>query len=85
MPTYEYRCPEGHQFELVQKMSDRPRAKCPRCGRMAERERSPQGFRVGNPEARNRLDRTRKGNTRAQARGRKNRERKAREEKGQAE
>ena len=40
MPTYEYLCPEGHQFEVVQKMSDRPRAKCPRCGRMAERQMS---------------------------------------------
>jgi len=38
MPTYEYRCPEGHQFELVQKMSEPPRAKCPRCGRPAVRQ-----------------------------------------------
>lgn len=37
MPTYEYRCPEGHDFELFQKMSDKPRAKCPVCGRMATR------------------------------------------------
>jgi putative FmdB family regulatory protein len=38
MPTYEYRCPEGHQFELLQKMSDPPRAQCPRCGRPAVRQ-----------------------------------------------
>ena len=38
MPTYEYRCPEGHAFELFQKMSDKPRAKCPTCGRMAVRQ-----------------------------------------------
>jgi len=38
MPTYEYRCPEGHQFELLQKMSQPPRAKCPRCGRPAVRQ-----------------------------------------------
>ena len=38
MPTYEYRCPEGHEFELMQKMSDRPRAKCPVCGRPAVRQ-----------------------------------------------
>jgi len=38
MPTYEYRCPEGHEFELMQKMSDRPRAKCPVCGRPAARQ-----------------------------------------------
>jgi len=38
MPTYEYRCPEGHQFELLQKMSQPARAKCPRCGRPAVRQ-----------------------------------------------
>ena len=37
MPTYEYRCPEGHDFELFQKMTDKPRAKCPTCGKMATR------------------------------------------------
>jgi putative FmdB family regulatory protein len=38
MPTYEYLCPEGHEFELFQKMSDKPRAKCPSCGRMSSRK-----------------------------------------------
>lgn len=38
MPTYEYRCPEGHEFETVQKMSQAPRAKCPTCGRPAARQ-----------------------------------------------
>ncbi|MGB7211550.1 MAG: zinc ribbon domain-containing protein [Gemmatimonadales bacterium] len=37
MPTYEYHCPKGHEFELFQKMSDKPRAKCPVCGRPAAR------------------------------------------------
>jgi putative FmdB family regulatory protein len=37
MPTYEYQCPEGHEFELFQKMSEKPRAKCPVCGRVATR------------------------------------------------
>jgi putative FmdB family regulatory protein len=37
MPTYEYRCPEGHHFELFQKMSDEPRAHCPECGAEGER------------------------------------------------
>ena len=37
MPTYEYLCPAGHPFELFQKMSDKPRAKCPRCGKPATR------------------------------------------------
>ena len=37
MPTYEYRCPEGHLFELFQKMSEEPRATCPECGAESER------------------------------------------------
>lgn len=37
MPTYEYRCPEGHRFEVFQKMSDDPVAECPECGARAER------------------------------------------------
>jgi len=37
MPTYEYRCPKGHEFELFQRMSDEPRAECPDCGAEAER------------------------------------------------
>ena len=38
MPTYEYECPEGHQFEKFQKMSDKPRAACPVCGKPAVRK-----------------------------------------------
>ena len=38
MPTYEYQCPEGHRFEKFQKMTDKPRAKCPVCGRPATRK-----------------------------------------------
>jgi putative FmdB family regulatory protein len=38
MPTYEYQCPEGHAFELFQKMSEKPRAKCPVCGKAAVRK-----------------------------------------------
>lgn len=37
MPTYEYRCPEGHRFEVFQKMSDDPVATCPECGAAGER------------------------------------------------
>lgn len=37
MPTYEYECSNGHQFERVQKMSDKPVAKCPECGAKASR------------------------------------------------
>jgi putative FmdB family regulatory protein len=38
MPTYEYQCPDGHVFEKLQKMSDKPRAKCPVCGKPAVRK-----------------------------------------------
>ena len=37
MPTYEYRCPSGHKFELVQKMNEEPGAVCPECGADSER------------------------------------------------
>jgi putative FmdB family regulatory protein len=37
MPTYEYRCPEGHEFEKQQKMSSSGRVKCPVCGKVASR------------------------------------------------
>jgi putative FmdB family regulatory protein len=38
MPTYEYRCPDGHSFDLFQKMSDDPEAPCPECGKTASRQ-----------------------------------------------
>jgi putative FmdB family regulatory protein len=38
MPTYEYECPDGHRFEKFQKMADKPRAKCPTCGKTATRK-----------------------------------------------
>ena len=37
MPTYEYRCLKGHDFDLFQSMSDEPGAVCPECGESAER------------------------------------------------
>jgi putative FmdB family regulatory protein len=38
MPTYEYRCSNGHVFEKRQKISDRPSTKCPECGAPATRQ-----------------------------------------------
>ena len=32
MPIYEYKCPQGHVFELFQRMSDSPPAACEICG-----------------------------------------------------
>ena len=37
MPTYDYQCPKGHTFELFQRMTDKPAAKCPVCGARAKR------------------------------------------------
>ncbi len=38
MPTYEYVCANNHAFERIQKMSDKPIAKCPECGAKAMRK-----------------------------------------------
>jgi putative FmdB family regulatory protein len=32
MPIYEYRCPNGHTFELLQRMSDPQPTECEVCG-----------------------------------------------------
>jgi len=42
MPTYEYRCPDGHDFErFFRKISDAPgEVACPVCGKVAERRMS---------------------------------------------
>jgi putative FmdB family regulatory protein len=37
MPIYEYRCPDGHQFEVIQSMSDPPVTECEVCGKPVER------------------------------------------------
>ena len=37
MPIYEYRCPNGHEFEVFQSMSDDPIEACQECGAPVER------------------------------------------------
>jgi putative FmdB family regulatory protein len=32
VPIYEYRCPNGHTFEIFQKMTDAPVETCTTCG-----------------------------------------------------
>jgi putative FmdB family regulatory protein len=32
VPIYEYRCPNGHVFELFQRIGDAPPEKCETCG-----------------------------------------------------
>ncbi|NJD18130.1 MAG: zinc ribbon domain-containing protein [Gemmatimonadetes bacterium] len=43
MPTYEYRCPRGHHFEVFQRISDKPEAACPQCGQPGQRQISAGG------------------------------------------
>jgi putative FmdB family regulatory protein len=31
MPTYEYKCTNGHTFEAVQGMTEAPLSRCPKC------------------------------------------------------
>lgn len=46
MPTYEFRCPRGHEFEKFYRTigSAEAQALCPECGEPAERVMSPAGF-----------------------------------------
>jgi putative FmdB family regulatory protein len=37
MPLYEYRCENGHTFEVMQRMSDDPVAECQECGAPVQR------------------------------------------------
>ena len=37
MPIYEYKCDNGHVFDVIQKMSDDPLTECQECGAPAER------------------------------------------------
>jgi putative FmdB family regulatory protein len=37
MPIYEYRCSNGHTFEVFQSMSDDPVTSCEECGAAVER------------------------------------------------
>ncbi|MQA76118.1 MAG: FmdB family transcriptional regulator [Solirubrobacterales bacterium] len=41
MPIYEYRCRNGHDFEVFQSMSDAPVETCEVCGEPVERVFSP--------------------------------------------
>jgi putative FmdB family regulatory protein len=37
MPIYEYLCPDGHRFEVVQRFSDEPITVCEACGKPVRR------------------------------------------------
>jgi len=46
MPTYEFRCPSGHEFEKLYRTISgaEAHAHCPQCGQDAERLMSAAGF-----------------------------------------
>ena len=45
MPTYGYRCGScGHEFEIVQKMTEKPLAACPKCGGKLAKKLYPVGI-----------------------------------------
>jgi len=37
MPIYEYKCDNGHVFDVIQKMTDEPLRECQECGAHAAR------------------------------------------------
>jgi putative FmdB family regulatory protein len=37
MPIYEYRCENGHHFDVMQKMTDSPVTECQECGASVQR------------------------------------------------
>ena len=37
MPIYEYKCANGHVFDVIQKMADEPLTECQECGAPAVR------------------------------------------------
>ena len=41
MPIYEYKCDNGHVFDVIQRMADEPLSKCEECGAPAARVLTP--------------------------------------------
>jgi putative FmdB family regulatory protein len=37
MPIYEYKCENGHVFDVIQRISDEPLTECTECGAPAQR------------------------------------------------
>lgn len=52
MPIYEYKCGNcDHEFEIIQKFSDKPKRKCPECKRQRLKKMVSKGssFRLNGP------------------------------------
>src|SRR5215218_2395975 len=41
MPIYEYKCENGHVFDVIQRMADEPLTECQECGAPAARVLAP--------------------------------------------
>ncbi|HEX6152649.1 MAG TPA: FmdB family zinc ribbon protein [Solirubrobacterales bacterium] len=41
MPIYEYKCENGHVFDVIQRMTDEPLRECEECGAPASRVLTP--------------------------------------------
>jgi putative FmdB family regulatory protein len=41
MPIYEYKCANGHVFDVIQRMADEPLRECQECGAPASRVLTP--------------------------------------------
>ncbi len=37
MPTYVFRCANGHEFKRIQSVNDKPRSRCPTCRKKCRR------------------------------------------------
>jgi putative FmdB family regulatory protein len=44
MPIYEYKCENGHVFDVMQKMSEDPLSKCVECGAPVRKVLQPVGI-----------------------------------------
>ena len=44
MPIYEYKCENGHVFDIMQKMSENPLTQCVECGALVRKVLQPVGI-----------------------------------------
>ena len=61
MPIYEYKCENGHVFEVLQKMADEPLRECQECGAPASRVLTPPAIHFKGSGFHNTDYKTRKG------------------------
>ena len=47
MPLYQYKCPDGHEFEALRSISSRDNAPCPTCGKDSQAQMSTCNWSFG--------------------------------------